>query len=106
MKKNLAAETLSARIRFEKKRIKKLSFRLKVKVFLTVVLPGLAALLALQTAKTFLRISLRESAAAAGPDADGQETAQPLPVQSEISPPNFITPKPVKSKIIWRSGHD
>ena len=106
MKTGFSAEALRAGINIQKKRLKKLSFRLKVKLFLTVILPGLAALLALQTVKTFLRIYLRDSASSAAMDGgDASQTPmEPEPVTLEMSPPDFITPKPVKSEIVWQSA--
>lgn len=101
MKKSISAAALKARLASEKKRLKKLSFRLKVKIFLTVILPGIAALLAVETARTFLRVSLRENAAKVQPE---DQAAEPQPVSLKTFRPDFITPQPVKSKVIWQSG--
>lgn len=98
-KKKNGPETLRARLELQKKKLKKLSFRLKVKLFLTVILPGLAALLAVETVRTFLRIQLRDTAARVQP-----EDAQAEPVALDAFGPEFVTPQPVKSQVIWRSG--
>lgn len=91
-----------------KKQLKKLGFRLKAKLFLTVILPGVIALLAVETARTFLRIRLRDAASKAEPEeAPGESAesgAEPEPVSLEMSPPDFITPRPVKGEVVWRSG--
>lgn len=116
-KKNLPG-TLAARLAFEKKRLKKLSFRLKAKLFLTVILPGFIILLALETARTFLRVSLRDAAARIQPPDTASDAAarvqsldtasdaaatERIPFRPDTFRPEFIAPRPVKSEIVWQS---
>ncbi len=96
----IGTEALKTGLAYQKKRLKKLSFRLKAKIFLTVILPGAAALLALETVKTFLRINLRETAARVQPE---DAPIRPEPVILPMEQPEFVTPQPVKSQIIWQS---
>ena len=79
----IGTEALKTGLAYQKKRLKKLSFRLKAKIFLTVILPGAAALPA--------RVQPEDA------------PIRPEPVILPMEQPEFVTPQPVKSQIIWQS---
>ena len=91
---------LQQTIKKQKKKIRRRFLLKQVKALLTLILPTVLAFLASSAVKSFLRLKLRETASGIPndvPDQDDGQKEAPVPVTSETSRPEFITPEPVET---------
>ncbi len=79
-----------------KRNLKHRSRSLKIKLILTVILPGIIILLGTKTAQLWLKINLR--AASAKISSENAERSEIEPVDQEVIGNDWVTPEPVPYK--------